>query len=99
MHNGIIPANLCIDHIDGDVLNNKIENLRLVTLSLNQRNSKIPKNNKTGIIGVTPKSDGFVVQCAGTYIGYFNDFFEACCARKSREPSMGFHKNHGRKAA
>lgn len=98
MHNGDIPADLCIDHIDGNKLNNHIENLRLVTLSINQRNSKVPRNSKTGIMGVTAHKGGYVVQCAGKYVGYFKDFFEACCARKSAEPSMGFHKNHGRTA-
>lgn len=99
MHHGSIPNDLCIDHIDGNVVNNRLENLRLVTLSINQRNSKLPRNNKTGIMGVTPKKSGFAVQCAGKYIGYFKDFFEACCARKSAEPLMGFHANHGRKSA
>ncbi len=97
MHNGEIPSDLCIDHIDGNQINDRLENLRLVTLSENQRNSKLPRNNKTGIMGVTPKSGGFAVQCAGKYIGYFKDFFDACCARKSAEPLMGFHANHGRK--
>lgn len=97
MHHGSIPTGLCVDHIDGNKINDRIENLRIVTLSVNQRNSKIPKNNKTGIIGVTNKSGGFVVNCAGMYIGYFKDFLEACCARKSAERLMGFHANHGRK--
>lgn len=98
MHNGPVPPNLCIDHIDGNPLNNKIPNLRAVSLSLNQRNSKIPKNNKTGIMGVHQRKEGFQVYCAGKYIGYFKDFFDACCARKSVEPTMGFHTNHGRTA-
>ena len=98
MHNGgEIPPGMCIDHIDGNKLNDRIENLRMVTLSINQRNSKIPKNNRNGIMGVYPHAEGFSVQCAGKYIGYFKDFFEACCARKSAEPVMGFHQNHGRK--
>ena len=29
---------------------------------------------------------------------HFNDFFEACCARKSAEIKLDYHKNHGRKA-
>lgn len=29
------------------------------------------------------------------YLGLFNDFFEAVCARKSAEVKHGFHVNHG----
>lgn len=96
---GKIHDGLVIDHIDGNILNNRIENLRAVTLSENQRNAKTPKNNRIGVMGVYRHSKGFVVQCAGKHIGYFTDFFEACCARKSAEASMGFHQNHGRISA
>ena len=42
-----------IDHIDGNKLNNSIENLRLVTKSENAQNIKKPhKDNKTGYLGV-----------------------------------------------
>lgn len=97
MHNGKIPGGMCIDHIDGNGLNNRIENLRVVSLSTNQRNSRAPKNNSTGIVGVYRKKNGWHVQVAGRYAGYFKDFFDACCARKSAERIHGFHENHGRK--
>lgn len=41
-----------IDHIDGNPLNNRIENLRLVPKELNARNQKRQHNSKTGINGV-----------------------------------------------
>ncbi len=97
MFNGQINNGLCIDHIDGNGSNNRIENLRLVSLSQNQRNAKTPKNCRLGIIGVYPKANGFAVQCAGEYIGFYGDFFQACCARKSAEIGNHFHENHGRK--
>lgn len=97
MFNGQINNDLCIDHIDGNCANNRIENLRLVSLSENQRNSKIPKNCRLGIMGVYQKANGFAVQCAGEYIGFYGDFFQACCARKSAELYKNFHENHGRK--
>lgn len=95
--NGEIPVGMCIDHIDGDGLNNRLDNLRLATLSMNQRNAKFPRNNRIGIIGVYPKKNGFVARCASQELGYFGDFFEACCARKSAELRNGYHENHGRK--
>ena len=38
-HNGNINNNLFLDHLDGNRLNNKIENLRLVTAKVNCENS------------------------------------------------------------
>lgn len=40
MHTGIDPAELVVDHIDGDQLNNKVENLRACTQQENLWNSK-----------------------------------------------------------
>lgn len=42
-----------IDHIDGDRSNNAISNLRIANKSQNMWNSKIRKNNSTGLKGVT----------------------------------------------
>ena len=96
LRHGPLPAGLCIDHINGDGLNNRISNLRLVSRSLNQRNAKLPKNNRLGIHGIYPRKDGFEVRCGATYVGWFKDFFIACCARKSAESATHFHPNHGR---
>lgn len=41
-----------IDHIDGDKLNNRIENLREADQSQNGANAKIGKGNKSGVKGV-----------------------------------------------
>jgi len=40
MHNGEIPEGLYVDHIDRDSTNNRIENLRLVTVQQNNRNQQ-----------------------------------------------------------
>jgi hypothetical protein len=55
MFNGYLPAT--IDHIDGNRLNNKIENLREVTVSQNMQNSKTYKSSKSGIKGVSWEKD------------------------------------------
>lgn len=45
---GNIDENKVIDHIDGNPFNNSINNLRLVDQSVNCKNCKISKSNKTG---------------------------------------------------
>ncbi|NNR90766.1 HNH endonuclease [Escherichia coli] len=53
MFNGDIPEGMEIDHINGIRHDNRIENLRLVKKSANQRNRiKLSKNNSSGISGV-----------------------------------------------
>lgn len=42
-----------IDHIDGNRTNNKLNNIRQCSLSENQKNTKIPIHNKSGIKGVS----------------------------------------------
>jgi len=55
------PKEKCIDHIDGNRRNNKIENLRLANKSQNGQNRFGPnKNNYSGLIGVyRTKSERF----------------------------------------
>lgn len=49
LHYGKIPDGYCIDHINGDGLDNRIENLRLATKSQNGQNRKNNKNKKDGL--------------------------------------------------
>jgi hypothetical protein len=51
-HNGDIPDGMLVDHVDGNKVNNRIENLRLATKSQNNHNSKIHSNNTSGIKGI-----------------------------------------------
>lgn len=49
---GIYAENV-VDHIDGNPFNNKLENLRYTSISINSRNRKKSKNNTSGINGVS----------------------------------------------
>ncbi len=54
MHRVILktPLGMCTDHINGDKLDNRRENLRVATKSQNNRNCGIRKDNTTGAKGV-----------------------------------------------
>jgi hypothetical protein len=90
-----------MDHIDHDRLNNKIENLRVVTNNENQKNTNISTKNKSGITGVhfnKQKNKWKAEICVdrkNIYLGIFSDFLEAVKVRKEAEKKYGFHVNHG----
>jgi len=87
-----------VDHINGIRDDNRWENLRDVSSVHNMRNQKKSIRNKTGIVGVSQKHNGFVARIGNIKLYKGSDFFEACCARKSAEKACGFHDNHGRAA-
>jgi hypothetical protein len=51
MHHGYMPD--AIDHINGDKMDNRIENLRPATNSQNQHNQAVRASNKSGVKGVS----------------------------------------------
>jgi hypothetical protein len=92
MVNGKIPEGMCIDHLNGDGLDNRIVNLRVTTLSGNQRNRRV-SNSRTGVSGVVHHGNGkgFNVVCAGEYIGYFTEIQNAVSARQQAEKVFNYH--------
>ena len=98
---GLMPADQ-IDHIDGNRSNDSWGNLRPATSSENAKNRKTPSNNTTGVIGLHwHKAVGkwyatIKVSQKPQYLGVFDDWFDAVCARKSAENKFNFHPNHGR---
>lgn len=90
MHNGDIPKGLEVDHIDGDGLNNRIENLRLVTKTENMRSNRVRANSTTGIPGVRETTNGtyqarIVANNRDYFLGTFKTIIEAAEARKNGE--------------
>lgn len=76
---------MLVDHIDGNPLNNSIENLRLADYSQNAANSKAHKDSLTGFKGVQPYGNGrFAVQIAPNgkriRVGQFDTLDEAVAA-------------------
>ena len=57
LFNKEVPDGMQIDHIDGDKLNNRIENLRLASASNNSMNTKLRKDNKAGVKGMWKESN------------------------------------------
>ena len=77
MHHGYEPME--IDHINRIKDDNRIENLREATRSLNNLNKNLQANNKSGIKGVCwhKKSNKWIVQVQGKYFGVYSDLEEA----------------------
>jgi hypothetical protein len=85
-HFGLIPEGHCIDHINRNRGDNRIENLRVVTHQQNMLN-RVKK--KALVTGVTKQGDGWTARLMknGEYIlcKYFDNWTDAVCARKKAE--------------
>lgn len=86
-----------LDHINGDKLDNRINNIREISSQCNRRNCRVQKNNKSGIKGISWKSSHkkWCVQI-GTYysvhyLGLFEDFDEAVCMRLAAEQCLNWY--------
>ena len=97
---GSMPDGL-IDHIDGNTLNNRLSNLRIVGRKENARNMSRSRSNTSGLMGVYWRKDIEVWRATirpGKFVSLPSDgtLFDAACARKSAEIYYGYHENHGR---
>lgn len=103
LHNGSIPPDMQVDHINHIRTDNRIENLRLVTQTENQRNSSLRADNKAGKSGVkwhkTQRKWHAFIRDNGKqrHLGCFKDFDSAVAARKAAEKELGYHEHHGKR--
>ena len=85
------PEDLVVDHINGDILDNCRNNLRIVTRQQNNMNQGISKNNKSGVSGVhwNKTNDKWRAKIAYKYkdihLGCFEKLEDATKARKDAE--------------
>jgi len=81
-----VNRNMCIDHINGDGLDNRRSNLRFVTATQNQANSlkrKIGKSKYKGVSFKKDKKKWVAYICPGgkyIHLGYFTEEKEAARA-------------------
>lgn len=101
-HYGVIPPGFEMDHIDGNGMNNVIENLRLATVGQNMTNRSVFRGKKSGLPkGVTRIRNVFqarIVKSKKVYhLGYYqnaNDAAKAYC-----EAANSIHGEFVRKPA
>ena len=90
----------CIDHINGNRADNRLCNLRSVSVADNNKNSRLRSDNQTGVVGVCwdASRQKWLATAEGRYIGRFDNVTDAIKARGEAERGLGFHENHGRAA-
>lgn len=85
------PERLFTDHVNGNSLDNRCENLRTVTRSQNAMNRNKPSNNTSGHKGVfwskQQKKWRAVIKVNGQkkYLGHFRSYADAVIVRKTAE--------------
>lgn len=91
-----------IDHINGDRLDNRLSNLRMVSTATNLRNQKRRGNNTSGHTGVSfnKQLKKWDVRIHSNnkqfYLGSFTEKEDAVAVRKEAEKKYKYHPNHGR---
>lgn len=86
-----------IDHINRNRNDNRLCNLREVSHQCNLRNSKIQKNNISGVTGICFHIKAskwvahIVINNKNKYLGCYSDYNEAVCARLAAEQCLNWN--------
>lgn len=88
-----------IDHIDGNPLNNRIENLRECSQAQNTKNQKRHRHNTSGINGVALSKGKWraYIGRKATHLGTFATKEEAIAARLRAEERLHYSSGHGKR--
>ena len=92
LHNFLLKAK-GVDHINRNKLDNRKENLRIVSQLINSRNCSLSKNNTSGLNGVSLMDSGkwrayINLNYKQKHLGCFNTKEEACAKRLSAEKEL-----------
>ena len=106
MHRAIMNAKKGeqVDHENHHTLDNQRDNLRLTTNQGNSQNQRLPRNNTSGVCGVSwhraAKKWVAKIQANGKqrHLGYYVTLGAATFARKAANCRYGYHLNHGLRA-
>ena len=94
---GHIPEGFYLDHINGNKIDNRLENFRLVTANQNQQNRPAPKNSSSGYRGVSwhKKVNKWMSRICHNRkritIGFFDSAEEAYAAYKKEANKLFTH--------
>lgn len=75
-----LPSGFEIDHINGNILDNRRENLRTVTRGQQMQSRRKFKNSRSQYKGVSVDRAGICAYIAGQWIGYFDTEMQAAKA-------------------
>lgn len=78
-----------VDHINHNIYDNRKKNLRICSISQNNKNRTIYKNNTSGYTGIRFKDNKWIASIGinnqKIYLGYYNKIEDAIKARKEAE--------------
>lgn len=97
VHHGRWPYPCC-DHIDGNPLNNRADNLRECSAFANTHNARIRSDNTTGVKGVTRRAGGYLAYVASNGVRHSKSFRQledaAAWVKQMREQLHGEFARH-----
>lgn len=85
------PDDMVVDHINGDVLDNRKSNLRIATRQQNNMNRRVSSNNTSGVTGVSfcrsynKWQSTISVNGKMIHLGLFSNIEDAVAARRAAE--------------
>jgi len=88
------PPHLQVDHINGDILDNRKSNLRICTQAQNAANSPRQRNNTSGYKGVSKNGDSWMAKIMidkrPIYLGTFST--KELAAKAYNTAAIKYHK-------